>query len=397
MKEDWKFFWGSAGLLAATTIGAGIFSLPYVFNKAGWLTGVFYLAVLSGILIYVHYLYWRALTELKEKNRLLGLIKNYLGEKFFYFGLATVVGGLTLTLVVYLVLSSQFLKLIFPTISLKEGILVFWLLASLPLAWRLPWLVFFEFSGTLLMAGIIVLVLINGWGKGIGSAGVPAFNFDNIFLPFGAVLFSLAGWTAIEPIFDWKKKLEDGYRPPNPNIQMHLNVPNRFKKEAVESKIGLSGLAAGTLIPAFLYLVFVLGILGSAGEITPDTLSGLTNWQFWKLASLGWLGLLAILTSYVPIALEIKNSLTKDLGWNAGWSTLAVVFSPLVLVVLGLRSFFSVVSLAGGIFLGLQYLLIILVAKKILSLDRFQKIFLNVLAAVFILAAVYEAYHFLIR
>ena len=63
-----KRFWLEAGLVAAATIGAGMFSLPYVFHEAGWLLGIFYTAVLSAAVIIAHLLYLRVLEETKEKS-----------------------------------------------------------------------------------------------------------------------------------------------------------------------------------------------------------------------------------------------------------------------------------------------------------------------------------------
>ena len=64
-----KSFWGSVELLMATTIGAGIFSLPYVFKESGWLLGIFYMAVFGPVVIFVHRLYWLSLEKKKEKSR----------------------------------------------------------------------------------------------------------------------------------------------------------------------------------------------------------------------------------------------------------------------------------------------------------------------------------------
>lgn len=373
--KNWKFFLGGAGLLAATTVGAGIFALPYLFEKAGWLTGIFYLAVLSAILIIVHYLYWQTLARLKEKGRLLGLTREYLGRNIFYPGFFIIVGGLILILVVYLILIGQFLRLIFPAISFEEGVLIFWLFASLPLVLKLRRLVGLEFLGAALMAAIIIFVF--GAGRhGIEFNNIPVFNPRNFFLPFGAILFSLAGWTAIEPIFDWTKRT--GNRAPSGSLVLLI-------------------LASGTLASALLYFLFVTGIFGSAREITPDTLSGLTNWPLWKIEILAWLGIIGVWTSYVPISLEVKNSLEKDLALPAGAGLFIVLFSPLVLIGLGLREFLSVIGLAGGVFLGLQYLLIVLVGKKVLDLSRSKKFLLNIIGAIFVLAAVYEIYYSLLQ
>ncbi len=363
-----KSFWGSVGLLAATTIGAGMFSLPYIFKESGWLLGIFYLLLLGGILVFVHYLYWLSLARVKEKSRLLGLAREYLGNAAFYAAIISVIIGLFLTLVVYLILAQQFSRLIMPEPASNFGAVLFWLTASLPFLLKLPRLVGAEFFGTLLMVLIVLFVFVTGHD---GFSGIAPIKIENIFLPFGAILFSLTGWTAIEPMFEWQKRNSDS-KP-------------------------LSKLALGTILSAIVYLLFVFGILGSDGAISPDTLSGLSSWPLWKLQLLGWLGIFAMWTSYVPISLEIKNELEKDLRLPMTFGLAAVIVLPLLLFLSGFFNFLGVISLVGGVFLALQYVFIILVSKKILKLSGLKNFFADLLLLVFMSAAIYEVYYFAIK
>lgn len=366
--KNLKSFWGSVGLLAATTIGAGMFSLPYIFKESGWLLGIFYLLLLGGILIFAHYLYWLSLARVKEKSRLLGLAREHLGNAAFYAAIISVIIGLFLTLVVYLILAQQFSRLIMPEPASNFGAVLFWLIASLPFLLKLPRLVGAEFLGTLLMVFIVMLVFITGHD---GFSGIAPIKIENIFLPFGAILFSLTGWTAIEPMFEWQKRNSDS-KP-------------------------LSKLAFGTILSAIVYLLFIFGIFGSNEAISPDTLSGLSSWPPWKLQLLGWLGIFAMWTSYVPISLEIKNELEKDLHMPAFLSFGVALILPPVIFLSGFFNFLGAIGLAGGVFLALQYVFIILVSKKILALSGLKKFFANLLLFVFLVAAVYEVYYFAVR
>lgn len=366
--KEFKSFWGSVGLLAATTIGAGMFSLPYIFKESGWLAGIFYLLLFGGILIFVHYLYWLSLARVKEKSRLLGLVRERLGNAAFYAAIISVIIGLFLTLVVYLILAQQFSRLIMPESASNFGVVLFWLAASLPFLLKLPRLVMAEFFGTLLMVSAVLFVFATGNG---GFSGIAPIKVENIFLPFGAILFSLAGWTAIEPMFEWQKRNSDS-KP-------------------------LSKLVLGTLLSSAVYLLFVFGILGFNGAISPDTLSGLSSWPLWKLQLLGWLGIFTIWTSYVPISLEIKNELEKDLRLPAAFGLAAVIVLPLLLFLSGFFNFLGAISLVGGVFLALQYVFIILVSKKILALSGSKKFFANLLIPVFLTAVVYEIYYFAVK
>jgi hypothetical protein len=151
----------------------------------------------------------------------------------------------------------------------------------------------------------------------------------------------------------------------------------------------------GTLFTAFLYLSFVAAILSGSPVVSPDTISGLTHWPFFTQIAIVLLGIFAIFTSYLPIGLEIENALQRDLGRSRSFSVLVVVFLPLFLVFSGLTDFFVVIELAGGVFLTLQYIFILLVGRKMLKMSLLRRSFVDICACVFLLVAIYQVYTFL--
>jgi amino acid permease len=379
--EQPRVLWGSAGILAATTLGAGIFSLPYVFREAGWALGLFYLATLTALVVFVHALYLRALQGVRDGSReprttprvvrgehLLGLARSLLGRTWFSVGVLAVVGGLVLTLVAYLILAARFVGILAPGVPFAAAAVAFWLVATVPMKEKLRWFVRAEAVGTLFMAAIILLVFFVA--RRIGFGGVPIAVPSAWWLPFGPVLFALAGWTAVEPMFNYGRRSGGTPR---------------------------GSLFVGTVGVAVLYALFVAAILGSATVVAPDTLSGLSGWPRWGLGALATLGLVAIWTSYVPIALEVRNSLTAGLGWSRHAGLAAVAVAPLALLFLGLKDFLAVVGLAGGVFLAAQYLLLLLVSRRILKPAGAVKFFTDLAALVFAAAALYEIYVFVLH
>ncbi len=159
----------------------------------------------------------------------------------------------------------------------------------------------------------------------------------------------------------------------------------------------LWGVALGTVFAGILYVLFVAGIFGSAARITPDTLSGIANWAEWKRLLLATLGLFAIGTGAVPITHEIRNALEKDMHWHPVVSRAVIIFLPLVVVLAGFNQFVVVLGLSGGCFIALQYLLILLVGRRVLAFSALQKFFLDAVSVVFILAAVYEVGTFVVH
>ena len=384
-------------LLFAATVGAGMFSLPYVFQQSGFVVGVFYLIVLAVIIISAHYFYFLVLEKTESKKEgLIGLVRTYFGVAGGKLAFLIVAGGLILTLVIHLILGVGFLGLLFPNKS--WGVLVFWLIASLPVFFRLKSLKKTEFLATIFIIALIVYLAATTEFS-FGDYNLLSVNQNNLFLPFGAAFFSLAGWTAIEPIFSKGKKQKKSEI--NPSVfssggESGKNDPGKTSVDpAVRRYIWKDGeikfiLASGTALAAIFYLVFIMIIL-NLKNVGPEALSGLSSPQLQVAA---FLGLILIFTSYWPVGLEIKNGLEKDLKWPAFISDLTVMFSPLVLYFLGLKNFLPLVGLVGGVFLSLQYFLIMLVVKRVLTLNFWQKALANFSYGVFILGAVYEIFYF---
>lgn len=360
------------GFTLATTVGAGIFALPYIFQQAGWATGFFYLLIFSFLVAAAHFIYLRVLNKTEAKDRLLGFAKKHLGRGGFGLAFFAVVGGLILSLVAYLILGSHFLKLIFPGMGEWVGVIVFWVLGSAPLSFKPKRFLLVELLGGLALAGLIIFILLSVWPVEV-SLSAKVFDPGNLFLPFGVVLFSLAGWTAVEPVFESRKKSGDVLR--------H----------------GFRDFSIGALLSSLIYLVFVLVIFSSAEELTPDTVSGLGNWARWRMVVLGAFGLFTLWTSYLPIATEVKNLFERDLKWRKAVGEGVVIALPILLVAAGLNNFLGVVGLVGGVFLALQYLLIVAVGQKILKFGFWGMLLAIILDVVFAAAAVYEIYHFVVK
>lgn len=364
-------FWRTAFLMVAQTVGAGIFALPLVFSRSGWLVGLGYLLLTSSILAAAHKLYFRVLYKTGGRHRLAGLLSAYFGKKGKAAGLWVVNAGLTLTLVLYLILAGTFAKMMLPDLG-GWSLVAVWIICSIPLLLRLKNFVRAELVGTVLMFLVVgyffVLGLPNGWMK-----AAPLFNQEEIFYPFGIMVFALAGWPAIQPI-------------------MKLG-----SKTGLSTHESMRAASFGTYLSMLLYGAFVFGILGQIGFINGSGLESFSSLGRESLTLLVILGFFAIWTSYGPIAKEVEESLVEDLGWKKDSAISTVLFLPPILVLLGINNFTEVAGLVGGVFLGLEYVLILYLADKALFLKKKDIFLSNLLKAVFLLAAVYEIYYFIVK
>jgi amino acid permease len=368
-------FLKSSAIIVAASIGSGIFALPYVFYRAGWLLCLIYFAVLVAIVSVAHAVYLRTLEKVGEKERLLGLARKYFGKAGFWAGFLAIVIGLLLSFVIFLILGAQFVRLIIPSLPPLAAIMLFWFLIAAPVFLRDRRAMSFEIFGVFLIVAVIIFVFISSQLAPV-LREIPAIDFSNFFLPFGAILFSLAGWTGVEPIYELRKKL------------MTLGVSRTSS---------VAPLVIGTFFVALLYVMFAIGILVSASSITTDTVSGLASWSVWKKDIIAIFGLLALWTVSISLSREIRNALEKDLKWNHVVSRMIIIGLPLAVVLSGFNNFLVIIAITGGVFLSIQYLLIVSVGRRVLELSTAQKFLLDAVALVFLFAAVYSVYGFVVH
>lgn len=362
----------SSLIITAATIGSGMFALPYVIAQSGWLLTLIYFAVLGAIITVVHSAYLKVLAQENEKERLLGLGKKYFGRTGFWFGFIGIVVGLLVSFVIFLILGTQFVQLLFPSVPYYPALFIFWLLLAIPAAVSNRREVKLALAGIISIAAIIIFVFASSLTLLYdiqSKLGGPA-NLHGFLAPFGIILFALAGWTGVEPFYE-------SHKPAKGSAWL--------------------GLALGTAIAIGLYLMFASGILASTPHLTTDTISGLAAWPAWQRALLAVLGLFAIGTCSGPISHEIRNTLEKDLHWSQLSSRLTIILLPLAVVLLGFNNFLLVVGLAGGLFISMEYLLIIGVARRSIKFPTGQRLALDLAGLVFLAAAVYEILTFVIK
>ena len=372
-----------ASLLAGTIIGAGVFALPFVFEKAGIMTGLFYLGFFSVAFVFIHLMYADLILKTeggRNFHRFPGYAKIYLGNWGFWLAILTTIIGMLFVLTVYLILSISFINLIYPIgldISDASKLLIFWFFGSAAIFSGIRRIAFSEF---LITGGIIAIILII-FSYGLGYFGkiisVPTFNLQNIFLPYGAVLFALMGRTAIPAVISYFQKIRE------PLVQAKTPI------------------ILGTLMPALVYLLFVFGIWGLSEIVSEDAVSGLVGQiPQWVLTLVGIFGLISLWSSYIIIGLDIKNSLKFDLKFPKILAGLTVVVLPALLYFWGFQSFLTLVGLVGGIFIALEGIFIVLMwiraskakAEQIIF-KKLNPLIIYALITVFIGGILYEIIH----
>lgn len=342
-------------LLSGTIIGAGVFSLPFVFERAGWVAGIIYLIAGAAIFYYVHMMYADIILRSGESFKFVGYARQYLGEAAFWISILVTVIGALLTLTAYLVLANKFFEIIFPEVPMVNGSLsLFWLVSSITIFISVKRMARLEFLITAGMIAIIFLIFLFGiFGNPERLTEMTTINWAWWWLPFGPVLFSISGRSAVPAVIEYFEE---------------NRIPfNSFKKV----------IFWGTMAPAAVYALFVVGVIGIASIITEDSIAVLKSLPSVFPAAVGVLGLLSLWSSYIVIGMSVDEILRMDLKIPKMAARLAVVATPVLFIYAGFDDFIKLITLAGGIFLALEGIMVTAMWQKMEALGLPQFLFIS--------------------
>lgn len=324
--------------IVGTVIGAGVFGIPYVFAKSGVLVCLAYFLILGVVVGFLHLFLGEAILRTSQKMRLVGLAELYLGKKAKVLAVGAVFVGVAGSLLVYLILAGDFLRIIFPQAPALEFSVLFWLVMALVILAGIGTVAVSEFLMTafLILAGFLIFSFCL---PKISLANFSLVLGQNLFLPFGVFFFSLVGWSAVSEAAD-----------------LLANKKN-LKKVIV----------ASLLFCVLFYIIFGLSISGVLGQnTTQEAMAGLAGIFHNRLfvVLLGLFGFLAVATSYLTFSNYLKNILVLDYKMPKAWGYALALLSPLALFLLGLREFLPVVSFLGAFIGLLEGSLILLIFQK---------------------------------
>ncbi len=368
-------------VISGSIIGVGFFSLPYIALKSGTWVMLVYFFVLTGVVLTIHLIFAKISLKTPDFKRFPGFVKYYFGKYAQALSLFSTILGYYGVLLIYLIVGSEFLANIlqpyFGGSSTLYAILYFLFVSCV------IWLGIRAVSKIeLLVLSILFLSVIFIFAKGfLQSRFLNVFLFSpdfssssfgfksvsNLFLPYGAILFSLWGVGLI------------------PEAEEMQSNDKRFIKKIV---------LAATLIPAIFYVFFTFLILSITGPQTTEfALTGLRDFLGENLSLIVFfIGMSSTITACIAQGLTLKKVFAYDLkikNWQAFVMTCSV---PMILYLLGLKSFIGLISFIGGVLLGIDGIFILLMYKKIGG----KKNIIYPLSFVFLLGIVYQIFYFFI-
>lgn len=329
-------FWRAVFLLVGTTIGAGIFALPYAFLVSGPFWASLGLVFLAGVTFLLDFFYLKVITATPNDHQLPGYAHYWLGEKGKKLALITITLSSYGALLVYIILGGDFLALFFGQSKTTLHPLFFYLLGS--------WAVYRGLKTLTRVETLLTLALIF-FALAIPLLGNHYFSPHHLSLPpqdpfffYGPLFFALAGLAVIPEVEEVLRK----NRPLLP-----------------------AAIATGIAIPALVYLVFALGVLGISGPLTTaDALSGLTNWSPSLVQAGALVGVLATFTSFISLTNVVKEVFYRDYHWQKKSALAAALLPPAIAIFFPLHFFLKIISFTGGVTIGLNGIIVCLMALK---------------------------------
>lgn len=344
-----RFFKNSifpASILIATIIGAGMFSLPFVFHTSGLVITLLYLIFFGILAAYIHLIYADVVIRANAKHQHFpGYIKQYLGNRTGMFASVVVLITLLFTLTAFLILSTSFLHIIIPSLPPLTLLFIFWALGTIFSFITIKGLAIFDTITTTITLVAIASVFIY-WGSSIpfNSSLFPMLNSSELLVPFGPVLFSFLGFSAIPALVAYTRKEVLPFQ----NIRKTIIL--------------------GSLIPAFFYFLFVIAIWGLSPFVSTDSVSGLiVNIPASIMLTIGILGFVSLWDSYSSAGRDISKLLQAEFDFSFLISFIVVAIAPLALFFFGFNNFIAVIDIVGGILLSTWGILIILAWKKAIA------------------------------
>lgn len=368
----------SVSILIGTIVGVGVFGIPFSFAKAGFLTGLLFLVFIGVLSLAVNLIFGEIVLRTNGLHQFTGYARLYLNKwaktlaGFAWF--LSIYGAL----LAYIIISGNFLFNVFISQFYADPFVysvLFFIFVALATLRGLKTVAWFELFMVFFFSLIVVLVFILGIPRIDVTNLATFFNKEFWFLPYGVLLFAYAGFSAV------------------PLQRELLKESSRLLKKSI---------LWGSLIPAALYLIFAVSIVGIAGDTTsPDVVSGLAGFLDYRVIFLVSLfGLLAITTSFLALALALIETFRLDFKMKKFNSWALAVFVPFLLFLFGVRNFIEVISLAGSVAIGIEGMLLVMMYKKAKQNGNRQPEYslnfpvwlLNGVSVLFFLGAVYALF-----
>lgn len=328
-------------------IGAGIFGIPYVVAQAGFLTGLVDLIVI-GIFVLITYLYLgEVVLRTNGKHQLTGYAERYLGRWGKLAMAFSMVFGIYGALTAYIIGEGSAISSVLGGSTLIYSLL-FFAAAAYVTYHGLEALEKSELL-TVFLVFVVVFVIIIFTSPHVDASNLTEFNAKKLFVPYGVVLFSYLGMISV------------------PEVREILEHDKKKVKKT---------LFIGMAIPAVIYIIFTIVVVGSVGidnfnslgpneRLATIALGKVISPRLFIIANL--FAVFAMFTSFIALGYALKEMFMYDYHLKKRLAWALTCFVPLGIALLNLTNFIQALNIVGIVAGGINAVLIVLMfhrAKK---------------------------------
>lgn len=340
-----KGFFEGIAILVGMIIGAGVFTLPYLSLKSGIVPTLILLALVGILITYIHLLYGELSLRTEKPCGLPGYVGIYLGPKAKKFVLFTTLLTFSISLLILLLLASQFLATLLSQLGVNLAtpwiFTILWLVISFITLYDSRLAVKANFILSFVLVAIFCFIFLKS---------VPVIQMTNLvpvhwlgfFLPYGIIFYALNGLAAV---------------PESLQTAKINNLPKKNYKQII---------LWGTIIPIIIYALFIISVVGISGiATTPTAIDGLVGTLGPRIVMLGAaLGLLAVITSYVSFGMYLKHLFVHDLGFTRVIAQSLILLTPFILYFTGLKNFLRAMGFMGALLGGAEGILVLITTYR---------------------------------
>lgn len=232
----------------------------------------------------------------------------------------------------------------------------------------LKWLEWISVVSVLMILAAVGIVFRASLPHTLLTPFANPMNWVLFLLPFGPLFFALNGRPAIARV-----------------VKVWRTATREHKPFSLRGAV-----VAGTILPAFVYLIFIVAVLKLSPAPSGDALSGIgLVLPSWIMVMLGAFGFIAIFAPYFMIGAHIRDILREDMRLSRIMSAGLVILIPIGLFLAGVSQFVSAVGFVGGLFLALEGIFVVTIWRRAFPTNRYRAIS-YVLYALFLLAILYQ-------
>jgi amino acid permease len=376
LKDLFKNYVYPIAVFCGGMIGVGFLSLPYIALTAGiWLI-IFYFIVLIALVITLNLIFADISLKTPDFKRFPGFVGVYLGKWGKLIAVISMVVGTYGVLLAYLIIGGEFLNDVFNPFFGGSALiytLVYFLLGSIIIYFGIKVIARVEFVILTVLFISLLFIFLEGFTQiklsNVFNGGLShnlQIGIKNFFLPYGPILFALWGIGII------------------PDIEEMLIGKKKSMKKII---------TIATFIVAIFYLLFIFVVLGVTGNQTTQTaLTGLRGFLGPNIVSLSLLiGVFATFTAFISQGIVLKKVFEYDLNIKHWHAFVFTCFVPIILFLLGFKSFIPLLAFVGGVLLGIDGVLILLMYKK----TGGKNVVIYPLSLVFLFGVIYEIIYFI--